>query len=1160
MDRRGSVLEPQSGLPSPSPRDPLLSPDSHMDVQGYKFVRWRVWMFHLAAVLTLGFLYILIHWRPRLGILARCSSCPLALAHVLLIRDIFGKQHVVDVLTEELEDGSFELLVEHEVTDWRDTAQLYQEEKTLLRYYLFEGLRYVWLDRKGAFLRVSVLNEDWTCKDLYGFQKGLSHLEQSFRRRIYGSNLIDVPVKPYIKLLFEEVLNPFYVFQFFSITLWMIDDYYYYATCILLLSILSISISLYEIRKQSLTLHNMAQLVTNVKIRRSSGVEECVSSVELVPGDCLIIPQEGLLLPCDAALLAGECLVNESMLTGESVPVLKTPLPAGEGRYSSETERRHTLFCGTQLIQAKGGGAGSGGAIAVVTSTGFFTAKGNLVSSILYPQPINFRFYQDAIKFLLILGFLAFIGTIYNFVVLYKANVSWGYLVIRCLDIVTIAVPPALPAAITTGTIYAQQRLKKQGIFCISPPRINVCGKVSLFCFDKTGTLTEEGLDVWGVMEGGPSSFSELVPEPRFLAPGPMLSGLACCHTVTLMQGQPIGDPLELKMIESTGWNLQEPEGDGKVLDAEFGGYKVLAVMRPPTQQLQAQGSSASEAVALVQRFPFSSALQRMSVVTVVGGGHSAFAFIKGSPEMVASLCRAETVPAQFSSKLRSFSSEGLRVLALGYKPLDNNTDPRTIKREEVEKDMQFLGLLMMKNLVKPDSADAINILRQAQLRSVMVTGDNILTAVNVAKSCRMVGSDERVIFVHATPQTAQSMPTLRFTLEDDVTAASEISVEINTWGLYQGGSGYHLAINGKSFAALRDHFPEHLPKVLMRTTVFARMTPDQKTQLVKELQNLDYRVGMCGDGANDCGALRAADMGVSLSEAEASIASPFTSRNQNISCVPLLIREGRCSLVTSFGLFRYMALYSLIQFCSVLILHTMNTTVADLQFLYFDIVLVTTLAIVMGKGGPSNQLHPIRPTANLMALPVLGSLFIHSCLIILGQLAALFITTSQDWYIPLNSTVIGVDNLPNMEDTSVFALSGFQYIIMAVVVTKSYPHKKPLYYNVIFLCLLITLFCVMTWLVLHPGPAVSLLSLYDIPDMNYKMLIVAVAALNFLICFIVEVLVDLGLLNCLRLLRGRRPSKKSYKRLNSLLSNSTSWPPLNQTLFPTDDTLIRLS
>uniref|UniRef100_A0A7N6BEY8 P-type ATPase A domain-containing protein n=1 Tax=Anabas testudineus TaxID=64144 RepID=A0A7N6BEY8_ANATE len=876
--------------------------------------------------------------------------------------------------------------------------------------YLFEGRRYLWLDRKGAFIRVS-----GHCRVKLDVN--------SFRRRIYGPNLIDVPVKPYIKLLFEEVLNPFYVFQIFSITLWMIDHYYYYAICIFIISIISISISLYETRKQSVTLHSMARLVTNVTVRRNSGGEECVSSVDLVPGDCLIIPQEGLLLPCDAALLAGECLVNESMLTGESVPVLKTPLPAGGGKYNSETERRHSLFCGTQLIQAKGGGPGHSGALAVVTSTGFFTAKGSLISSILFPPPINFRFYQDSVKFLLILGCAALIGTIYSFVILLRANVTWVELVIRSLDIVTIAVPPALPAAITTGTIYAQRRLKKQGVFCISPPRINVCGKVSVFCFDKTGTLTEEGLDVWGVMEGGPAGFSELVPEPRQLQPGPMLSGLACCHTVTLLHDQPIGDPLELKMVESTGW---------------FGGHKVLSVMRPPTHQIQTQVSV--PALAIVQRFPFSSALQRMSVVTVSSGGRSAFAFIKGSPEMVASLCRAETVPAQFSSELRNFASEGLRVLALAAVSFSCVS----LHRGDVEKDMQFLGLLLMKNLAKPESAKVIKILRLAHLRSVMVTGDNILTAVNVAKICGMVGSDEKVIFVNATPPTARSMPTLRFSLED-----TQSSVEVITEGLYQGSFGYHLAINGKSFAALCDYFPEHLPKVLMRATVFARMAPDQKTQLVKELQKLNYRVGMCGDGANDCGALRAADVGVSLSEAEASVASPFTSKTENISCVPLLIREGRCSLVTSFSLFRFMAMYSLIQFCSVLIVYTMKTEIADLQFLFCDICLVTVLAIVMGRGGPSNELHPCRPPASLLALPVLGSLFLHTCTIILGQLAALFIAISQDWSVNWDNHKT-VANLPNMEDTTVFDMSGFQYIIMAVVVTKSYPHKKPLFYNVL--------------------------------------------------------------------------------------------------------------
>ncbi|XP_028309630.1 polyamine-transporting ATPase 13A2 [Gouania willdenowi] len=1134
----------------------MLLSDPHMDVQGYKLVRWRVWLCRLVTVLTLGLPPVLFHWCPRLGVLVRCRACPQALADILVLRDSFGQQHVVHILTEEMEEGSHDLMGPQEDADSRDTVQLYKEEKTLLRYYLFEGLRYIWLHKKGAFCPVSVLSEDWTCKDLHNFKKGLSPLEQSFRRQLYGTNLIDVPVKSYMKLLVEEVLNPFYVFQVFSVILWMCDNYYLYASIIVVISFISIGVSLYETRKQSITLSNMARLVTRVTIRRNSGAEDCVSSDELVPGDCLLIPQEGLLLPCDAVLLTGECLVNESMLTGESVPVLKTTLPVGEKKYCPETERRHTLFCGTQLIQAKGGGEDGCGAVAVVTSTGFFTAKGHLISSILYPQPINFRFYKDAFKFLFILGFFAFIGSIYIFVVLYKAKVSLKTLIIRSLDIVTIAVPPALPAAITTGTIYAQNRLKRKEIFCISPPRINVGGKVSLFCFDKTGTLTEEGLDVWGVMQGGPAGFSDLVPDPSRLPPGPLLSGLACCHSVTLLRGHALGDPLELKMIDSTGWTLQEPDGDSRTLDEEFGISKVLAVMRPPSHCHHSQGASSSEAVAILQRFPFSSALQRMSVVTVSCGGRAAFAFIKGAPETVAGLCRPETVPPQFSSQLRHFSSEGLRVLAVAYKPLDVNSGLKTIEREEVEEDMQFLGLLMMKNLVKQESPKVMDILRVASIRSVMVTGDNILTAVNVAKSCRMLGAEEKVIFVIATPHTAESRPTLRFSLEDGGGSA-----EVITEHQYQGASGYHLAISGKSFAALCDHFPEDVPKVLMRATVFARMTPEQKTQLVKELQNMNYRVGMCGDGANDCGALRAADVGISLSEAEASVASPFTSKTQNISCVPLLIREGRCSLVTSSSLFRYMALYSVVQFCSVIILCTVKTSPGDLQFVLWDLLLVTLLALVMGLGGPSEELQPSRPSASLLTLPVLGSLFIHSCVIAVGQIAALLLTFSQSWFVPLNSTVFGTENLPNMEDTSVFDLSGFQYIIMAVVVTKGYPHKKPIYHNWIFLGLVIIQFAVMVWLVLYPGSFFShYLQLYNFSDMNFKLLLVAMAMLNFFICFDVELLIDCGILNCLRLLRGKRLSKKRYKRLNHLMSESTSWPPLNQTLFSTNHTAIGFS
>ena len=88
----------------------------------------------------------------------------------------------------------------------------------------------------------------------------------------------------------------------------------------------------------------------------------------------------------------------------------------------------------------------------------------------------------------------------------------------------------------------------------------------------------------------------------------------------------------------------------------------------------------------------------------------------------------------------------------------------------------------------------------------------------------------------------------------------------------------------------------------------------------------------MCGDGANDCGALKAANAGMSLSEAEASVASPFTSKTQNISCVPTVIREGRCALITSFGIVKFIVLYSVTQFASVLILYGVSISYYSLN------------------------------------------------------------------------------------------------------------------------------------------------------------------------------------------------------------------------------------
>ena len=159
------------------------------------------------------------------------------------------------------------------------------------------------------------------------------------------------------------------------------------------------------------------------------------------------------------------------------------------------------------------------------------------------------------------------------------------------------------------------------------------------------------------------------------------------------------------------------------------------------------------------------------------------------------------------------------------------------------------------------------------------------------------------------------------------------------------------MAITGRAFKYAQEcqsQNPFMFNSILAKARVYARMSPDDKALLVDSLQsNLKINCGMCGDGANDCGALKTAAVGISLSEAEASIAAPFTSKQQDIRCVVKLLIEGKAAMTTSFQSFKFIELYSIIQLITCVLLYAIGSNISDTQFLYIDLVALVPLSIV---------------------------------------------------------------------------------------------------------------------------------------------------------------------------------------------------------------------
>ncbi|PLB51778.1 hypothetical protein P170DRAFT_443914 [Aspergillus steynii IBT 23096] len=1149
----------------------IESEDLTVVIAGFSTAMTGLVLYYALCVLTVGLAYLLFRWFPRWRVRVVGRPVPLQSCQWVAVEDQWNQFNVYKVNCQAYGRPLSTIFAD-------SGCQLYDEENdptvSFLRSIDYKYLRFFYHQIEDRFCLISGWKDPlWTNAKM--MRMGLDADDRDSREQVFGKNLIDIHQKSAFELLLDEAFHPFYIFQVASLVLWSLDQYYYYAVCIFTISFFSIGATVFETKTTMSRLRNISLFECDIRVLRN-GFWRSVPSRELVPGDVFEFSDPSLnQVPCDCILLSGDCIVNESMLTGESVPISKTPLTDDALKYLDlnassvhPNVAKHFLFSGTRVIRARrpqNVDDDEAIALAIVVRTGFLTTKGALVRSMLFPKPSGFKFYRDSFRYISVMGVVALLGFVASFVNFVRLGLSWHLIIVRALDLITIVVPPALPATLTIGINFALSRLKNHKIFCISPQRVNVGGKLDVICFDKTGTLTEDGLDVLGVRTVNHEMrlvglLTDLLSDLPSLPSSVEVENLdkrtkiayimATCHSLRTIDDELLGDPLDVKMFQFTGWSYQE--GGGHVSEQPGSNVEpvIQSIAKPPisaTQSRDVRGTHASTPIELgvLRNFEFVSELRRSSVVVRQFGDSGASVFVKGAPESVKAICRPETLPHDFEDLLNQYTHQGYRVIACAakYEPRLRWMKVQKMTRTEAESNLEFIGLIIFENKLKPRTFETIKELSQAGIRNIMCTGDNILTAVSVARECGLISTNKPCFvphFVEGYPHDSKTSlhwesvdnPCLKLDSDTLLPALNsteiDLSVPSNACNLHD----YSLAVSGDVFRWIVDYGDEIvLKRMLVLGGVFARMSPDEKHELVEKLQSLDYCCGFCGDGANDCGALKAADVGISLSDAEASVAAPFTSRQFDVSCVPTVIREGRAALVTSFCCFKYMSLYSAIQFSSVSFLYTSGSNLGDFQFLFIDLALILPIAIFMGWTGPYPVLSRKRPTADLVSRKVLTPLLGQIVICVLTQLIAYKTVQSQPWFKP---PLIDLENsnIENSENTALFLVSTFQYTLTSVVLSVGPPFRMPMKSNMPFVSVIAIDLLVSCYMLFKPSEWVTKIMQLTFVSKEFALWLFALAVGTFFVSWLAECMLFPRLARALkRMYASLRPHHQKQRR-----------------------------